>query len=79
MNFNELITQQILMNWIGIVAVLFDRFPINGNAEKLSGNPTVGPHPQPMSEPKVEDTVDLTTDLAQAQRQNSKKELNDIP
>ena len=60
----KLIAQQILMNWIGVVAVLFDRFPINGNAEKLSGNPIVGPHPQPMSGPKVEDTVDPITDLS---------------
>ena len=60
----KLIAQQILMNWIEIVAVLFDRFPINGNAEKLSGNPIVRPHPQPMSEPKVKDTVDPITDLS---------------
>ena len=60
----KLIAQQILMNWIGIVAVLFDLFPINGNAEKLCGNPIVGPHPQPMSGPKVEDTVDPITDLS---------------
>ena len=60
----KLIVQQILMNWIGIVAVLFDRFPINGNTEKLSGNPIVGPHPQPMSGLKVEDTVDPITDLS---------------
>ena len=51
----KLIAQQILMNWIGIVAVLFDLFPINGNAEKLSVKPIVGPHPQLMSGPKVED------------------------
>ena len=50
----NLLAQHILINWIGMVAVLFDRFPINGSAEKLSENPTVGPHPQP----KVEDTVD---------------------
>ena len=60
----KLIAQQILMNWIGIVAVLFDLLPINGNAEKLSGNPIVGPHPQPMSGPKAEDTVDPITDLS---------------
>ena len=53
----NLLAQHILMNWIGMVAVLFDRFPINGSAEKLSGNPTVGPHPQPISGQKVEDTV----------------------
>ena len=52
-----LIAQQILINWIGMVAVLFDCFPINGSSEKLCGNPTVGPHPQPMSGPKVEDTI----------------------
>ena len=46
-----------------MVASLFDRFPINGSAEKLSGNPTGGPHPQSMSGPKVEDTVDLIIDL----------------
>ena len=51
----NLITQQILMNWIRMVAVLFDRFPINGSTEKLRGNPTIVPHPQPMSGPKVED------------------------
>ena len=60
----KLIAQQILMNWIGIVAVLFDLFAINGNAEKLSGNPIVGPHPHPISGPKVEDTVDPITDLS---------------
>ena len=60
----KLIAQQILMNWIGIVAVLFDLFQINRNAEKLSGNPIVGPQPQSMSGPKVEDTVDPTTDLS---------------
>ena len=60
----KLIAQQILMPWIGIMAVLFDLFPINGNAEKLSGNPIVGPHPQPMSGPKVEHTVDPITDLS---------------
>ena len=60
----KLIAQQVLMNWIGIVAALFDLFAINGNAEKLSGNPIVGPHPQPMSGPKVEDTVDPKTDLS---------------
>ena len=49
----NLLAQHILMNWIGMVAVQFDRFSINENAEKLSGNPTVGPHPQPMSGPKV--------------------------
>ena len=59
----NLIAQQIFMNWIGMVAVLFDRFPINGSAEKLSGNPTVGPHSQPMSGSKVEDTVDPIIDL----------------
>ena len=59
----NLIAQQILMNWIGMMSVLFDRFPINGSAEKLSGNPTVGPHFQPMSGPKVEDTVDPIIDL----------------
>ena len=46
-----------------MVAVLFDRFPINGSAEKLSGNPTVGPHPQAMSGPKVEDRVDPIMNL----------------
>ena len=46
-----------------MVAVLYDRFPNNGSAEKLSGNPTVGPHPQPMSGPKVEDTVIPIIDL----------------
>ena len=46
-----------------MMSVLFDRFPINGSAEKPSGNPTVGPHPQPMSGPKVEDTVDPIIDL----------------
>ena len=34
------------MNWIGMVAVLFDRFPIYGRnkerAKTLRGNPTVG-------------------------------------
>ena len=35
----NLFAQHILMNWIGMVAVLFDSFPINGSAEKLSGNP----------------------------------------
>ena len=60
----KLIAQQIFMNWIGIVAVLFDLFPINENTEKLSGNPIVGPHPQPMFGPKVEDTVDPITDLS---------------
>ena len=45
------------MNWIGMVAVLFDCFPIYGSAEKVSGNPTVGTRPQPMLEPKVEDTA----------------------
>ena len=59
----NLIAQQILMNWIGMVAVLFNRFPINGSAEKLSGNPTVGLHPKPISGPKVEDTVDPIIDL----------------
>ena len=59
----NLIAQQILMNWIGMVAVLFDRFPINGRAEKLNGNPTVGPLPQPISGPKVEDTADPIIDL----------------
>ena len=54
----NLIAQQILMHWM-----LFDRFPNNGSVEKLSGNPTVGPHPQPMSGPKVEDIVDPLTDL----------------
>ena len=57
------LAQHILMNWIGILAVLFDRFPINGSAEKLSENPTVGPHPQPMSGPKAEDTVDPIMNL----------------
>ena len=46
-----------------MVALLFDRFPNNGSAGKLSGNRTVGPHPQPMSGPKVEDTVDPTMNL----------------
>ena len=47
-----------------MVAVLFDRIPIYGSAEKVSGNPTVGPHPQPMLGPKVEDTaVDTRIDL----------------
>ena len=59
----NLIAQQILMNWIGMVAVLFNRFPHNGSAGKISGNPTVGPHPQPMFGPKVEDTVDPIIDL----------------
>ena len=59
----NLIAQLILMNWIGIMAVLFDRFPINGSAEKLRGNPTIGPHPQPKSGPKAEDTVDPIIDL----------------
>ena len=59
----NLLAQHILMNWIGMVAVLFDRFPINGSAEKLSENPTVGPHLQPMSGPKVEDTVDPIMNL----------------
>ena len=59
----NLFAQHNLMNWIGMVAVLFDRLPINGSAEKLSGNPTVGPHPQPMSGPKVEDTVDPILNL----------------
>ena len=59
----NLIAQQTLMNWIGMVAVLFDRFPINGSAEKLSGNLTIGPHPQPRSGPKVEDTVDPILDF----------------
>ena len=67
----NLLAQHILMNWIGMGAVLFDRFPINGSAEKLSGNPTVEPHPQPMSGPKVEDTVDPTMDL----RASSETEL----
>ena len=34
------------MNWIGMVAVLFDRFPIYGRnkerAKTFRGNPTVG-------------------------------------
>ena len=59
----NLIEQQILMNWIGIMAMLFERFPINGSAEKLRGNPTFGPHPQPMPGPKVEDIVDPKIDL----------------
>ena len=59
----NLIAQQILMNWIRMMALLFDRFPNNESAGNLSGNPTVGPHPQPMSEPKVEDTVDPIKDL----------------
>ena len=59
----NLLAQHILMNWIEIVAVLFDRFPNNGSAEKLSGNSTVGLHPQPMSGPKVEDTVDPIMNL----------------
>ena len=59
----NLFAQHSLMNWIGMVAVLFDRFPINGSAKKLSGNPTVGLHPQQMSVPKVEDTVDPIMDL----------------
>ena len=59
----NLTAQQILMNWIGMVAVLFDRFPINGSAEKLSGNPAIGPHPQPMSGSKVGDTVNPIIDL----------------
>ena len=59
----SLLAQHILMNWIGMVAVLFDSLPINGSAEKLNGNPTVGPHPQPMSAPKVEDTVDQKMNL----------------
>ena len=46
-----------------MVAVLFDRFPINGSAEKLSGNLTIGPHPQPRSGPKNEDTVDPILDF----------------
>ena len=61
-----------------MVAVLFYRFPINWRAEKLCGNQTVGLQPQPMYWPKIEDTVDLIIDLCVAQRQNSKKELNDI-
>ena len=59
----NLIAQQILMNWIGMVTVLFDRLPINESAEKLSGNPTVGPHSQAMSGPKVENTVYPIIDL----------------
>ena len=59
----NLVVQHILMNWIGMVAVLFHRFSINGSAEKLSENPTIGPHPQPMSGPKVEDTVDPIMNL----------------
>ena len=59
----NLLAQHILMNWIEMVAVLFDRFPINGSAQKLSENPTVRPHPQPMSRPKVEDTVDPVMNL----------------
>ena len=37
----NLIAQQTLVNWIGVVAELFDRFPINGSAEKLSRNLTI--------------------------------------
>ena len=59
----NLTAQQILMNRIGMVAVLFDRFPINGSAEKLSGNPAIGPHLQPMSGPKVENTFNPIIDL----------------
>ena len=59
----SLIAQQTLMNWIGMVAVLFDCFPIYGSAEKLSGNLTIRPHPQPRSGPKVEDTVDPIIDF----------------
>ena len=59
----NLITQRILMNWIGMVAVLFYRFPINGSAEKLCGNPTVGLQPQTMYWPKIKGTVDLIIDL----------------
>ena len=46
-----------------MVAVLFDRFPSNESAERLRGNPTLGPHPQVMSGPKVEDTVNPIIDL----------------
>ena len=46
-----------------MVAVLFDRFPSYGRAEKLRENPTVGPHPRPIYRPKVEDTVNPITDL----------------
>ena len=60
----NLIAQQILMNWIGMVPTVFDRFAICGSAEKLCGNPTIGPHSQPISGSKVEDTaVDPITDL----------------
>ena len=59
----NLIVQRILIIYIGMVAVLFHRFPINGSAEKLCGNPTVGLQPQPMYWPKIEDTVDLIIDL----------------
>ena len=47
-----------------MVAVLFDLFPIYGSAEKVSGNPIVRPHPQPMPGPKIENTaVDPRIDL----------------
>ena len=51
------------MNWIGVVAMLFDYFPIYGSAEKLRENPTVRAHPQAMSGSKVKDTVDPILDL----------------
>ena len=69
----KLIAQQILMNWIGMMALLFDSFPNNGSAGKLSGNPTVGPHPQLMSGPKVEDTADPIIDFARLRDRAERK------
>ena len=49
----NLIAQQILMNWIGMVAALFDRFSIYGSAEKRAEAQQLGRTPNQYLDQKL--------------------------